>query len=176
MNNLINLQQSGFSLVLGGQRSGKSVFAESVIESSGGGFYVATSESLDVEMDERITTHQARRGEQWKTIEEPVLLVDALLSLKGCNQPALVDCLTLWLSNIMALDKNIDAEIDGLCALVKILDFHVIFVSNEVGQGIIPDNALARKFVDCAGKMNQRIADVAENVVFVTAGVPHKLK
>ena len=176
MSNLINLQQSGFSLVLGGQRSGKSVFAEKSVEEVGGGFYLATSETLDDEMAVRIAIHKARRGDQWQTLEEPILLTHALLSLMGRGKPALVDCLTLWLSNLMALDKNIDAEIHGLCELVEKLDFPVVFVSNEVGQGVIPDNALARRFVDCAGKMNQKIADVSENVVFVTAGIPQKLK
>jgi adenosylcobinamide kinase / adenosylcobinamide-phosphate guanylyltransferase len=176
MSDLINLQQSGFTLVLGGQRSGKSAFAESLVENVGGGFYVATSESLDDEMATRIAVHQDRRGEQWQTLEEPILLADTLLSLKGRGKPALVDCLTLWLSNLMTLNKNIDAEIDGLCALTESLDFPVVFVSNEVGQGIIPDNALARQFVDCAGLMNQKIAGVADHVVFVTVGIPQKIK
>jgi adenosylcobinamide kinase / adenosylcobinamide-phosphate guanylyltransferase len=176
MSDLINLQQPGISLVLGGQRSGKSVFAENLVENIGGGFYVATSETLDDEMAARISVHQDRRGEQWETLEEPILLADALLSLKGHGKPALVDCLTLWLSNIMALDKNIDAEIDSLCTLTESLDFPVVFVSNEVGQGIIPDNALARRFVDFAGLMNQKIAGVADHVVLVTAGVPQKIK
>jgi adenosylcobinamide kinase / adenosylcobinamide-phosphate guanylyltransferase len=176
MNDLINLQQSGFTLVLGGQRSGKSVFAERLVENVGGGFYVATSESLDDEMAARIAVHQNRRSEQWQTLEEPILLAEVLLSLKGRGKPALVDCLTLWLSNIMALDKNIDAEIDGLCALIESIDFPVVFVSNEVGQGIIPDNALARRFVDYAGLMNQKIADAADHVVLVTAGIPQKIK
>ncbi len=162
--------------MLGGQRSGKSVFAENSVGKVGGGFYIATSETLDEEMAARIATHQARRGDQWQTLEEPILLMDALLSLKGRGKPALVDCLTLWLSNLMALDKNIDAEIDGLCGLAKSLDFPVVFVSNEVGQGIIPDNALARRFVDCAGKMNQKIAAASEHVVFVTAGIAQKIK
>ena len=176
MSELIDLQKAGFSLVLGGQRSGKSAYAESVIEQAGGGFYVATSEPLDDEMTARIWAHQARRGDQWQTVEEPILLAQTLLALNGHGKPALVDCLTLWLSNLMALDKNIAAEIDSLCAAREQLDFPVVFVSNEVGQGIIPDNALARQFIDYAGLMNQKIAAVSASVVFVTAGIPQKIK
>jgi len=176
MRNLPGLRKSGFTLVLGGQRSGKSFVAERIAENVGGGFYIATTEIRDDEMAARVSTHQERRGDQWQTIEEPVLLVETLLSLKGCNKPALVECLTLWLSNIMALEQNIQTKVDELCALVHQLDFPVIFVSNEVGQGIVPDNALARKFVDYTGKMNQKIAEVADNVIFVTSGIPQILK
>ncbi|MFP6712396.1 MAG: bifunctional adenosylcobinamide kinase/adenosylcobinamide-phosphate guanylyltransferase [Rhodospirillales bacterium] len=176
MAGLIDLQQTGYSLVLGGARSGKSAYAEAVIEAAGGGFYVATSEALDDEMKARIETHKARRGDQWQTLEEPILLEHALRQLIGRGKPALVDCLTLWLSNLMELEKNIDAEIDALCALVDDLDFPVVFVSNEVGQGIIPDNALARRFVDCAGIMNQKIAAVSKSVILMTAGLPQKIK
>jgi adenosylcobinamide kinase/adenosylcobinamide-phosphate guanylyltransferase len=127
-------------------------------------------------MAARIAAHQERRGVDWQTLEEPILLVDALLSLQGRGKPAVVDCLTLWLSNLMALDKNIGAEIDGLCALIDDLDFSVVFVSNEVGQGIIPDNALARRYVDEAGRMNQKIAAVSASVVLVMAGIPQRIK
>ncbi len=176
MGDLINLQKAGYSLVLGGARSGKSTYAESVIENVGGGFYIATSEALDEEMAARIAVHRERRGDDWQTLEEPVLLQHALLSIKGRGKPALVDCLTLWLSNLMELEKNIEAEIDGLCVLAEELDYPVVFVSNEVGQGIVPDNALARRFADCAGLMNQKIAAAANTVVLVTAGIPQKLK
>ena len=172
----LNLKQSCFTLVLGGQRSGKSFFAEQLIEKVGGGIYVATSGSHDGEMASRILIHQERRGDLWQTIEEPLLLVQTLLSLKGRRKPVLVDCLTLWLTNIMLLNKNIETEIDDLCALVENIDFPVVFVSNEVGQGIIPDNALARQFADWAGKMNQKIATVSDNVIFMTAGISQLLK
>ena len=176
MSALVNIEQSGFTLVLGGQRSGKSLFAEQLVENVGGGFYLATSDSGDTEMVERILVHQKRRGNLWQTIEEPILLSETLLSLKGIKKPALVDCLTLWLTNIILLNKNIDTEIDNLCGLVNSIDFPVVFVSNEVGQGIIPDNALARQFSDWAGKMNQKIAEVSSRVVLVTAGLPQILK
>ena len=176
MSNLIELQQAGYSLVLGGARSGKSAYAERIIEHAGGGFYIATSEALDDEMKARIAAHRERRSDDWQTLEEPVLLQHALLSIKGRGKPALVDCLTLWLSNLMALEKNIDAEIDGLCALTEELDYPVVFVSNEVGQGIVPDNVLARQFADYAGLMNQKVAAAADAVVLLTAGIPQKIK
>ena len=176
MTNLIDLTKSRFNLVLGGQRSGKSIYAESVVEDYGGGTYVATSEYTDQEMSQRIAMHKERRGDQWQTLEEPVMLTDSLLSMNNRGKPALVDCLTLWLSNIMFLDKEIEAEIEGLCSVSKDLDFPVIFVSNEVGQGTIPENTLARKFIDYAGYMNRRMADVSDSVVLVTAGIPQKLK
>ena len=176
MSNLINLQQVGYSLVLGGARSGKSAYAEGLIEYAGGGFYIATSEALDDEMKARIAAHRERRGEDWQTLEEPILLQHALLSIKGRGKPALVDCLTLWLSNLMELEKNVEAEINGLCALVEDLDYPVVFVSNEVGQGIVPDNVLARQFADSAGLMNQKIAAASNHVVLVNAGIAQKLK
>ena len=176
MNVLVSIEQPGCTLVLGGQRSGKSSFAEQLIENAGGGVYVATSEPLDGEMAARLLIHQKRRGDLWQTIEEPISLARTLLSLKGHQKPVLVDCLTLWLTNIMLINKDLDAEIDNLCALVESIDFPVVFVSNEVGHGIIPDNALAREFIDWAGKMNQKIAEVASNVIFVTAGLPQILK
>ena len=176
MDKYLNLKKSGFTIVLGGQRSGKSLFAENLVEKVGGGFYIATSESHDNEMASRILIHQERRGELWQTIEEPVLLNDTLLSLKGRQKPALVDCLTLWLTNIILLNKDVEKEVDDLCSLAVNIDFPVVFVSNEVGQGIIPDNSLAREFIDWSGRMNQKLADVSDNVIFVTAGIPHIIK
>ena len=176
MSALVDLEQPGCTLVLGGQRSGKSLFAEQLIENVGGGIYIATSKSLDNEMAKRILVHQKRRGDLWQTIEEPILLERTLVSLSGHRKPVLVDCLTLWLTNIMLLNKDINTEINNLCALADSMDFPIIFVSNEVGQGIIPDNALGRKFVDWAGKMNQQIAEVSGKVIFVTAGLPQILK
>jgi adenosylcobinamide kinase/adenosylcobinamide-phosphate guanylyltransferase len=176
MDDLLNLHKPGFTLVLGGQRSGKSLFAESIVENVGGGYYVATTEIHDDEMAARVISHKERRGDQWQTIEEPVLLVETLLSLRGGQKPALVECLTLWLSNIMVREKDIEKMVDELCVISDQLDFPVVFVSSEVGQGIIPDNELARSFIDYAGKMNQKIADVADHVIFVTSGIPQILK
>ena len=176
MNSNLNLKKPGFTLVLGGQRSGKSLFAENLVEQEGGGFYIATSEPRDKEMAKRILIHQERRGPLWQTIEEPIFLVDTLLSFNGQKKPALVDCLTLWLTNILLLDKDIEKELDELCALVMNIDYPVVFISNEVGQGVIPDNSLAREFIDWSGKMNQQISGVSDLVIFVTAGIPQILK
>ena len=176
MDEYLALQKPGFITVLGGQRSGKSLFAERLVEKAGGGFYIATAEPHDNEMASRILIHQERRGELWQTIEEPVLLNQTLLSLNGCQKPALVDCLSLWLTNLILLNTDIEKELDDLCALAENIDFPVVFVSNEVGQGIIPDNSLARKFIDYSGKMNQKLANISDKVIFVTAGIPQIIK
>ena len=176
MKMLIDLTSSGFNLVLGGQRSGKSEFAESVIESFGGGIYIATSEALDAEMSDRITKHRERRGQDWQTIEEPLLLCETLQSLQSNNKPVLVDCLTLWISNMMADNKDIKTETSQLCSLAKKINFPVIFVSNEVGLAVVPNNAMARHFVDYTGKMNQSIASVSNSVIFTIAGLTQKIK
>ena len=164
------------TLVLGGARSGKSRYAERLIESQGNGLYLATAQPTDAEMRSRISEHRLRRGEVWETIEEPHDIVEVISREARPHRPILVDCLTLWLTNIILINKNIDVEIDNLCALANSLDFPVVFVSNEVGQGVIPDNALARQFSEWAGKMNQKIAGVSDRVVLVTAGLPQILK
>ena len=162
------------TLVLGGARSGKSAFAESLIPATVKRVYIATAEARDDEMSSRIVTHQERRGSLWKTVDAPLNLVEALNTLE--ETPALLDCLTLWLSNLMEADKNIDQETDKLTACLKEMAGSVVIVSNEVGQGIVPDNALARRFRDHAGHLNQAVAAVADHVYFVTAGIPTKLK
>jgi len=166
------------TLVLGGARSGKSAYAEKFVEAVGGGVYLATAEARDQEMHDRIDVHQARRGDVWITVEEPLDLCSALIrGLEiGSGAPILVDCLTLWLSNLMAADKEIDQQANSLIETLTSLTAPVVMVSNEVGLGIVPDNALARRFRDEAGKLNQRIADAADRVVFVAAGLPLVLK
>ncbi len=164
------------TLVLGGARSGKSRYAEGLVESDGGGIYIATAQAWDSEMTERIAKHRARRGEVWQTLEAPTDLVGALTS-KACRGKAvLVDCLTLWLSNLIMGHNDIEREVAMLTAALQGLDARVVFVSNEVGLGIVPENALARQFRDHAGTTHQRIAKVADRVVFVTAGLPMTLK
>ena len=167
---------SKITLVLGGQRSGKSRYAEQLIEAMGGGLYLATAQAFDDEMTKRIDIHQQRRGDIWKTHEEPVEIAQVINSQSDQAQPILVDCLTLWLSNLMLAERDVDADIEGLIATLRKAVGPVVLVSNEVGQGVIPDNALARQFVDCAGRMNQLIAGVSDRVVFVTAGLPQILK
>ena len=162
------------TLILGGARSGKSAFAESLMPAGVDVFYIATAEARDDEMTSRIATHQQRRGSSWITIEAPLNLVDALSTLK--QTPTLLDCLTLWLSNLMEADRDIDQEIKHLTACLNEIPGPVVIVSNELGQGIVPDNALARRFRDHAGRLNQAVAAVADQVYFVTAGIPTQLK
>ncbi|NKB21428.1 MAG: bifunctional adenosylcobinamide kinase/adenosylcobinamide-phosphate guanylyltransferase [Alphaproteobacteria bacterium] len=162
------------TLVLGGARSGKSAFAESLMPDTGDLVYIATAEPRDDEMSARIATHQKRRGSLWNTIEAPLELSKALKATNG--KPALLDCLTLWLSNLMEAGRDIDQETKTLTACLQDLPGPVVIVSNEVGQGIVPDNALARQFRDHAGRLNQAVAAVADRVYFVTAGIPTQLK
>ncbi len=164
-------------LVLGGARSGKSAFAERLMAQSGlAKIYLATSQIFDGEMEERVDLHRARRGEDWHLVEEPVDLGGALAQ-HACEDGAiLVDCLTLWVTNLMMAEANIATLGDDLAARLQALPGTVVLVSNEVGQGIVPDNKMAREFRDYAGLLHQKIAAIADEVYFVTAGLPQKLK
>ena len=165
------------TLVLGGARSGKSRHAESLVEGQPGPcVYLATAEARDGEMAARIAAHRARRGRRWSTLEAPLDLVAGLGSACGPDRAVLVDCLTLWLSNLMGADKDVAAERDRLIAALPALAGPVVFVSNEVGQGVVPDNALARAFIDRAGRLHQDLAAAADRVIFMTAGLPASLK
>ena len=168
----------GLTLVLGGARSGKSAYAENLIEAAGGGIYLASAEALDDEMTDRISRHRARRGGNWETIEEPLEIAAVFARLTGDKEkrPVLFDCLTLWLSNLLHRDRDIDTEMDDLAEALKAASFPIVAVSNEVGGGIVPDNRLARAFVDRAGLMNQHFAAIADRVILVTAGIPLQLK
>lgn len=171
------MRKNNITLVLGGTRSGKSSFAEGLAFDSGlSRCYLATAEAFDSEMEQRISRHQQDRGPGWTTIEEPVDLTKTLKNHSNGTTVILVDCLTLWLSNLMGRDADIDAAVDELIEKVDGLKGPVIFVSNEVGQGIVPDNRMARKFRDHAGRLHQRLAQKADTVYFVTAGLPQKLK
>ncbi len=161
------------TLVLGGARSGKSAFAESLL---GGGLYVATAEARDHEMAERIRRHRKRRGAAWETVEAPLDLTGALRGGVTADTPALVDCLTLWLSNLMEAGRDPESEARDLAAALAGLPAPVVLVANEVGWGVVPDNALARAFADHAGRLNQTIAAAAQRVHLVTAGLPLTLK
>ena len=163
-------------LITGGARSGKSKRAETRTRAfPGQPVYVATAEALDAEMDARIAKHRARRGTDWIEREVPLDLVSALVATDG-GGARLVDCLTLWLSNLMHAERDWEHEVNALTAALPRLRSPVVFVTNEVGLGIVPDNALARSFRDAAGIMNQTIAAVADEVEFVVAGLPMKLK
>ena len=163
------------TLVLGGARSGKSALAERLLTAGQGPWaYVATAQAFDDEMRERIAQHRARRADGWVTFEAPVDLAGTLG--KAGDQPVLVDCLTLWLSNLMLGGYDVALATDALIVALSDRTKPCILVSNEVGLGIVPDNALARLFRDEAGRLNQRMAEAADRVVFVAAGLHLTLK
>jgi len=165
------------ALVLGGARSGKSRFAERLAgESDLQKIYVATGAAHDSEMSERIALHRDQRGPSWITIEEQTDLVGVLSRDCRPGRVVLVDCLTLWLSNLLFADKDLSVETRRLCESVATLQGPCIFVSNEVGMGIVPENRLSRSFRDAQGRLNQAMAQVCRKVVFVAAGLPVLLK
>ncbi len=165
------------TLVLGGARSGKSRYAERAIEAAaGGGLYLATADIADAEMAARIAGHRARRGPTWSTIEEPIEIAGRIEAEARPDRPILVDCLTLWLSNLMHAGRDIGAETERLLAALAAARGPVVLVANEVGLGIVPETPLGRAFRDQAGRLNQRVAAMAERVVFVAAGLPMPLK
>jgi adenosylcobinamide kinase/adenosylcobinamide-phosphate guanylyltransferase len=164
------------TLVLGGARSGKSAYAERLIEAHGAGLYLATAESGDAEMAERIRRHRARRGPRWMTLEEPLDVPGAVGRCAEPGRPVLVDCLTLWLANLMARDLDVDGETARLAAVLAAPRGAVVLVANEVGLGLVPETPLGRAFRDHAGRLNQAMAATAQRVVFVAAGLPLILK
>jgi adenosylcobinamide kinase/adenosylcobinamide-phosphate guanylyltransferase len=165
------------TLVLGGARSGKSAIAERLVLSAGlRPLYIATGRAWDDEMASRIAHHRARRGPAWTTIEEPLALADALGRHAAADAAILVDCLTLWVTNLMLAESDVEAETAALAAVLPGLPGRIVVVSNEVGLGIVPDNAMARAFRDHAGRLNQAVAAVAAQVVFTAAGLPLVLK
>ena len=163
------------TLVLGGARSGKSRYGEGLIAALPPPWtYVATAEALDAEMAERIAAHRARRGPQWHTIEAPR---DVAAALAKCETtPILVDCLTLWLSNHLLADADIDLEMARLDDALTAAKTPIVLIANEVGSGIVPSTALGRRFRDQQGLLNQRIAACAERVILTVAGLPLALK
>ncbi|MFD2175752.1 bifunctional adenosylcobinamide kinase/adenosylcobinamide-phosphate guanylyltransferase [Rhodobacter lacus] len=162
-------------LVTGGARSGKSTHAEARTLALGRpAHYIATAEIWDEEMAARIAVHQARRGPEWTTHAEPLDLVGVLRATD--DAPRLVDCLTLWLTNLMLGAQDWEAAAKALLASLPDLAAPVVFVSNEVGLGIVPDNRLARDFRDAAGFLNQWVAAAADEVIFTVAGLPMKVK
>jgi len=167
------------TLVLGGARSGKSRYAEGLIASLPPPWqppwtYVATAEAGDAEMTARIAAHRARRGPQWRTVEAPRDLAAPLAARE--RTPTLVDCLTLWLSNLMLADADIDGEVLRLERALTAAPAPVVLVANEVGSGIVPDTPLGRRFRDRHGVLNQQMAARADRVVLVVAGLPLAVK
>ncbi|MEW6165855.1 MAG: bifunctional adenosylcobinamide kinase/adenosylcobinamide-phosphate guanylyltransferase [Pseudomonadota bacterium] len=162
-------------LVIGGARSGKSAHAERrALDTGRAVTYVATGEARDAEMAARIAHHRARRPDGWRTVEEPLRLATALRRAAAPDACLLVDCLTLWLTNVILAERG--EEIDALLEALPALPGDLILVSNEVGWGIVPENELARRFRDEQGRLNQRVAALADEVTLVAAGLPLHLK
>lgn len=163
------------SLILGGARSGKSARALSLADRPPQVF-IATAQALDGEMAERIRLHQAERGVSWGLVEEPLDLAGAIRENAAEGATLVVDCLTLWLSNLMHHGRDVAAETEALGGVLAVTPCRVVLVSNEVGMGLAPVNALGRDFRDAQGRLNQRIASVADHVEFIAAGLPLVLK
>jgi len=162
---------------LGGARSGKSRYAERLVEDAATcGTYCATAEAGDAEMAARIAAHRARRGPFWHTVETPLALAQAITEEARRERPLLIDCLTLWLSNLLLAGKQPDAEAAALCNALREAAGAVVLVSNEVGMGLVPETPLGRRFRDAAGRLNQKVAALADHVIFVAAGLPLVLK
>jgi adenosylcobinamide kinase / adenosylcobinamide-phosphate guanylyltransferase len=164
-------------LFLGGARSGKSRLAQARAEALAGELvYLATGEALDAEMTDRIAKHRAGRSSRWRTLEVPLELPDAICREGRHARVLLVDCLTLWLSNLILGEHDVPAATNRLLDSLGAAGGTVLLVSNEVGMGIVPENALARRFRDEAGRLNQSVASVAHEVLLVAAGLPIRLK
>jgi len=171
----------GVAFVLGGARSGKTRHALTLAEAAaaaGGGVptMIATAQAFDAEMAERIARHRAERGDRWRTVEAPLALADAVRGAAVPGAVVMVDCLTLWLSNLMLADADEEAAAAELELALGGARAPVVLVSNEVGLGIVPDNALARRFRDAQGRLNQRVAALAGYAAFLAAGIPLVLK
>lgn len=165
------------TFILGGARSGKSALAEKLARESGLLLhYIATGQAWDAEMRERIDQHQNRRGPEWTTIEAPIELTCAITPLDFDDNAILIDCLTLWVTNLMMAERDLDEAFERLASAIAGAKARIFIVSNEVGLGIVPDNAMARAFRDHAGRLHQKIAAVADEVYFVAAGLPLKMK
>jgi adenosylcobinamide kinase/adenosylcobinamide-phosphate guanylyltransferase len=165
------------TLVLGGARSGKSAFAERLIHDSGlTRVYLATATAGDDEMTTRIAQHRKQRGDGWIIVEEPLALVDALTREATHGRAVLVDCLTLWLSNLMFAERDPEIEARRLTRFLGVAKYPIVFVSNEVGMGLVPETPLGRAFRDAQGRLNQIVAAAVPQVVFIAAGLPLWLK
>ena len=180
------------TFIIGGARSGKSSFAlnlannyTSAKEGVRGGdtvshtpkkAYIATAQALDDEMKERIDKHRKERAEEWMTFEEPLNIAALIKDVQNKYDVILLDCLTLWLSNLMTYSSDIEGEIKNLISSLVSRPSSLFIVSNEVGMGIVPDNELSRRFRDLSGYLNQKVAEIADEVYLVTAGIPIKIK
>jgi adenosylcobinamide kinase / adenosylcobinamide-phosphate guanylyltransferase len=166
-------------LILGGAKSGKSTYAESLVAAFSAPYiYIATAQVLDEEMAQRVRVHRKRREILWETVESPLELVPTLIAFRERQQTVLVDCITLWLSNLMLATpaRNPEDAVSELVEFIKTVPFPLFLVANEVGGGIVPDNPLARRFRDLAGLANQNLAAACCTVTLVVAGLPLRLK
>jgi len=165
--------------ITGGARSGKSTYTlEDASRLTGKKAYIATAEALDEEMRDRIENHKKQRGKDWDTYEEPLRIAEVIQEIEGKYTAIVIDCLTLWLSNIMQSGLNISQEIAKLIETLRITHHtsHIYLVSNEVGMGIVPENDMARRFRDMAGILNQKVAEISDEVYLLIAGIPMKIK
>ena len=171
------MTSQSITLLIGGARSGKSRFGEALLTAGPPPWtYIATAQGFDDEMRARIAAHQASRLPGWRTVEAPLALADAM-TLEAVNgHPILIDCLTLWLSNLMLADRDADTETAWLLKALAAAPVPLVLVSNEVGMGVIPDNPLGRAFRDHQGRLNQLVAALASRVIFMAAGLPLSLK
>ncbi|MPS69433.1 MAG: bifunctional adenosylcobinamide kinase/adenosylcobinamide-phosphate guanylyltransferase [Novosphingobium sp.] len=165
------------TFVLGGARSGKSRHGQALVEGVPGRLvYIATGQALDDEMEARIARHREDRGPRWSTLEAPMELVEAIGKAAGEADAVLVDCLTLWLSNLMLAEAALQPRFDALCRAIADCPKPLVLVANEVGMGIVPETSLGRRFRDEAGRLNQQVAAVVDHAVLVAAGLPLVLK
>ncbi|MGB0632938.1 MAG: bifunctional adenosylcobinamide kinase/adenosylcobinamide-phosphate guanylyltransferase [Alphaproteobacteria bacterium] len=165
------------TFVLGGASSGKSAYAEElVLRLPGAPVYIATAQGFDEEMMDKIASHRRRRGDAWATVEEPYDLPDAIVEHGGSDTVLLVDCLTLWLTNIMTVERNIADETDALIAAINRVQGRIVLVSNELGLGLVPSDELSRAFRNLHGNLNQTVAAAVDRAVFIAAGLPLTLK
>ena len=163
-------------LVTGGARSGKSALAERLAQSCGKKvIYIATSEPFDDEMQSRIDRHRARRDAGWRTVDAPLELPDMLVQTDG-DAPRLVDCLTMWLNNLIYHNRDVGDEMDRLIKVISEQQADLVMVTNEIGSGLVPQTAEARKFRDLAGELNQVVAQAASQVYLSVSGIPVKIK
>jgi adenosylcobinamide kinase/adenosylcobinamide-phosphate guanylyltransferase len=164
------------ALILGGARSGKTSRALGLAEPFAKRIYIATAEALDDEMATRIKAHRLERGAAWRTIEAPLNLPATIENLSSGDSICVVDCLTLWLSNLIGAGSDVDAAMDALCRVIPASKPKLVLVSNEVGLGLVPETLLGRAFRDHQGRLNQAIAAVCDRVEFIAAGLPLILK
>jgi adenosylcobinamide kinase / adenosylcobinamide-phosphate guanylyltransferase len=165
--------------ITGGARSGKSTHTlKDASQLKGKKAYIATAEALDKEMKDRIENHKKQRGKDWDTYEEPLRIAEVIQEIEGKYTAIVIDCLTLWLSNIMHSGFNITQEIANLIEILRITHHRscIYIVSNEVGMGIVPENDMARRFRDIAGILNQKVAEISDEVYLLVAGIPMKIK